>query len=163
MILDILACEVHHLLYSPTSYSQAPLRRDAEPMCRVWLTMMNMHEWTLNDVARLLGEPQHRLTYPCEKGSVQPDLEDAKSRGGSRRLSPRHLLEFDVALRLRELEISLQRRRPHHTPGAFRERGPDQIRCSACLKASAGLPRRTCGPYHGWTLVPFVGDRQGRP
>lgn len=62
-------------------------------------------EWTLTEVARLLGEPQHRLIYLCEKGVVQPDFEDAKGRGSSRRFSAHNLLEFAIALRLRELGI----------------------------------------------------------
>jgi len=62
-------------------------------------------EYTLSQAARLLGEPQHRLIYLCEKGVVQPDLQDAEGRGSSRRFSGRNMLEFAVALRLRELEI----------------------------------------------------------
>jgi DNA-binding transcriptional MerR regulator len=64
-------------------------------------------EWTLTEAARLLGEPQHRLIYLCEKGVVQPDIQDAKGRGSSRRFSARNLLEFAVALRLRDLEIAV--------------------------------------------------------
>lgn len=62
-------------------------------------------EWTLTEAARLLGEPQHRLIYLCEKGVVQPDFQDAEGRGSSRRFSARNLLEFGVALRLRALGI----------------------------------------------------------
>lgn len=62
-------------------------------------------EWTLTEAARLLGEPQHRLIYLCEKGVVQPDVEDARGRGSSRRFSAHNLLEFAIALRLRVLEI----------------------------------------------------------
>ncbi len=62
-------------------------------------------EWTLSEAARLLGQPQHRLIYLCEKDVVQPDLEDARGRGSSRRFSARNLLEFAIALRLRALEI----------------------------------------------------------
>jgi len=62
-------------------------------------------EYTLSQAARLLGEPQHRLIYLCEKGVVQPDIQDAEGRGSSRRFSGRNMLEFAVALRLRELEI----------------------------------------------------------
>lgn len=62
-------------------------------------------EWTLTEAARLLREPQHRLIYLCEKGVVQPDFEDAKGRGSSRRFSAQNLLEFAIALRLRMLEI----------------------------------------------------------
>lgn len=61
--------------------------------------------WTLTAAARLLEEPQHRLIYLCEKGVVEPDVEDAEGRGSSRRFSNRNLLEFAVALRLRDLEL----------------------------------------------------------
>jgi hypothetical protein len=63
-------------------------------------------EWTLTEAARLLGESQHRLIYLCEKGTVEPDIQDAEGRGSSRRFSTRNLLEFAVALRLRDLEIA---------------------------------------------------------
>jgi len=69
------------------------------------MTSGQQAEWTLSEAARLLGEPQHRLIYLCEKGVVQPDLQDAEGRGSSRRFSSRNLLEFGVALRLRELGI----------------------------------------------------------
>ena len=62
-------------------------------------------EWTLTEAARSLGEPQHRLIYLSEKRVVRPNLADAKARGSSRRFSTRNLLEFAVALRLRELEL----------------------------------------------------------
>lgn len=62
-------------------------------------------DWTLTEAARLLEEPQHRLIYLCEKGVVEPDLQDAEGRGSSRRFSNRNLLEFAVALRLRDLEL----------------------------------------------------------
>lgn len=65
----------------------------------------NPSEWTLTEAARLLKEPEHRLIYLCEKGVVQPDVQDAGGRGSSRRFSPRNLLEFAVALRLRAAEI----------------------------------------------------------
>ncbi|MGE0159788.1 MAG: hypothetical protein AB7T31_10285 [Gemmatimonadales bacterium] len=63
--------------------------------------------WTLTQAARVLGEPQHRLIYLCEKGVIEPDFQDAKGRGSSRRFSARNLLEFAIALRLRELDISV--------------------------------------------------------
>jgi len=63
------------------------------------------HEWTLTEAARLLGEPQHRLIYLCEKGVVEPDFQDAEGRGSSRRFSARNLLEFGIVLRLRALGI----------------------------------------------------------
>jgi DNA-binding transcriptional MerR regulator len=55
--------------------------------------------------ARLLGQPQHRLIYLCEKGVVQPDLRTAEGRGSSRGFSRRNLLEFSVALSLRQLQV----------------------------------------------------------
>ena len=63
--------------------------------------------WTLTQAARLLGEPQHRLIYLCEKGAVVPDFQDAEGRGSSRLFSARNLLELAIALRLRELEIGV--------------------------------------------------------
>jgi len=65
-------------------------------------------EWTMTGAARLLGQPQHRLIYLCEKGVVQPDLRTAEGRGSSRGLSRRNLLEFSVALNLRQLQIPAQ-------------------------------------------------------
>ncbi len=70
------------------------------------MTVGNSGEWTLTEAARILGKPQHRLIYLCEKGVVQPDVQDAEGRGSSRRFSARNLLEFAVALRLRDLEIA---------------------------------------------------------
>ncbi len=65
-------------------------------------------EWTLSEAARLLGEPQHRLIYLCEKKVVVPDLNNARGRGSSRLFSSRNLLEFAVALRLRGLELPVR-------------------------------------------------------
>lgn len=62
-------------------------------------------QWTMTEAARLLEQPQHRLIYLCEKGVVEPDFQNAEGRGSSRRFSARNLLEFAVALRLRELEL----------------------------------------------------------
>src|SRR5688572_10677927 len=63
--------------------------------------------WTLTQAPRVLGEPQHRLIYLWEKGVIEPDFQDAKGRGSSRRFSARNLLEFAIALRLRELDIGV--------------------------------------------------------
>lgn len=67
--------------------------------------MSDREESTLSEAARLLGEPQHRLIYLCEKGVVVPDVANAKGRGSSRRFSARNLLEFAVALKLREMTL----------------------------------------------------------
>jgi hypothetical protein len=63
---------------------------------------MGSPELTLPEIARLLGEKEHRLIYLCEKGVVVPDIEDARGRGSSRRFSKRNILDFAVALKLRE-------------------------------------------------------------
>jgi len=85
-------------------------------------------EWTLTEAARSLGEPQHRLIYLCEKGVVQPDLEDAKGRGSSRRFSARNLLELAVALRLRELALPASViGAVTHTLRAFERKVRDQL------------------------------------
>ena len=62
-------------------------------------------EWSLSEAARLLDQPQHRLIYLCEKGVILPDFGDAEGRGSSRGFSARNLLEFGVALSLRELTV----------------------------------------------------------
>jgi hypothetical protein len=62
-------------------------------------------EFTLPDVARLLGERQHRLIHLCERKVIVPDLADAEGRGSSRRFSRRNLLEFAVALQLRRMML----------------------------------------------------------
>ena len=61
--------------------------------------------WTLSEVARLFGQPQHRLIHLCEKGVVRADFEEARGRGSSRRFSRRNLLQLAVALKLRELMV----------------------------------------------------------
>lgn len=100
-------------------------------------------EWTLTEAARLLGEPQHRLIYLCEKGVVQPDFEDAKGRGSSRRFSAQNLLEFAIALRLRMLEIpALSIGAITYTLRAFEHKVQQQIP-GFCLPGSlrgAGAP-----------------------
>src|SRR3989304_8293844 len=67
--------------------------------------MSTTREWTLSESARLLGEPQHRLIYLCEKGVIVPEFSNAKGRGSSRRFSARNLLDFAVVLKLRELTL----------------------------------------------------------
>lgn len=62
---------------------------------------------TLSDIAQRLGVAQHRLIHLCEKGVVSPDLQDASGRGSTRVFSARNLLEFAVALRLRDMMLPL--------------------------------------------------------
>ena len=65
-------------------------------------------EWTLSEAALVLGEPQHKLIYLCEKEIIIPDLGQATGRGSSRRFSGRNLLEFALALNLGKLMIHTQ-------------------------------------------------------
>lgn len=69
------------------------------------MSIMIKAEWSLSEVSRLLKVPQHRLIHLCEKKAVTPDFEDAHGRGTNRRFSPRNVLEFAVALKMRELMI----------------------------------------------------------
>jgi DNA-binding transcriptional MerR regulator len=60
---------------------------------------------SLSELARLLRQPQHRLIYLCEKGIVVPDLGGADGRGSSRLFSAFNVVEFALALRLRDLKL----------------------------------------------------------
>jgi DNA-binding transcriptional MerR regulator len=67
--------------------------------------MAEAERFTLTEIARRLGETQHRLIHLCEKEVVVPDIQDAAGRGSSRLFSARNLLEFGIALRLREMMV----------------------------------------------------------
>lgn len=72
---------------------------------------------------------QHRLIHLCEKGVVAPDLQDASGRGSSRVFSSRNLLEFAVALRLREMMLPVAVVRPIvHVLRAFDDRLKRELR-----------------------------------
>ena len=66
---------------------------------------MSRKEWTLTQIANLLGLPQYKLIYLCEKGVIVPDGVDAKGRGSSRRFSARNLFEFMVAFTLSDFHV----------------------------------------------------------
>lgn len=70
--------------------------------------MDETNAYTLTDVARLLDEPAHRLIYFCEKGVVVPDVKESEGRGTSRLFSARNLLEFAVAIRLRDARLPVE-------------------------------------------------------
>lgn len=74
--------------------------------------MAGQPSYTLSEVAVRLDVPQHRLIHLCEKDVVAPDLQDASGRGSSRVFSSRNLLEFAVALRLREMMLPVAVVRP---------------------------------------------------
>jgi hypothetical protein len=67
--------------------------------------MTGQTEFTLPEIARLMREPQHRLIHLCEKGAIVPDVQDARGRGASRRFSRRNVLEFAIALELRQMML----------------------------------------------------------
>ncbi len=91
--------------------------------------MVAQTEWNLSETARKLGEPQHRLIYLCEKSVVVPDFGNAKGRGTSRRFSTRNLLEFAVALKLRELTLPVDTVKAIiHVLRAFETKVADEIR-----------------------------------
>ena len=64
-----------------------------------------MRKWSLTQAAGVLDEPQHRLIYLCEQGVVRPEHGQARGRGSSRLFSARNLLQFAVALHLRQLQM----------------------------------------------------------
>lgn len=62
-------------------------------------------EWTLSDISKLLNVSQHRLIYLCESHVVNADIEGPSGRGSSRRFSARNILEFAIALKLKDLML----------------------------------------------------------
>ena len=67
--------------------------------------MASSSSYTLSNLARRLGAPQHRLIHLCEKGVIVPEVSDAAGRGSSRSFSAMNYLEFAVALRLRDMFV----------------------------------------------------------
>ncbi len=67
--------------------------------------MASGRTFTLSELARNLGAPQHKLIHLCEKGAIAPELQDAAGRGSSRLFSARNFLEFAIALRLRSMML----------------------------------------------------------
>jgi len=62
-------------------------------------------EWTLSEISTRLNVSQHRLIYLCESRVIHPDIEGPDGRGSSRRFSARNLLEFAIALKLKDLML----------------------------------------------------------
>lgn len=67
--------------------------------------MASNRSFTLSEIARRLGVPQHRLIHLCEKGVVVPDVHGAAGRGSSRVFSSTNILELAVAMRLRDMML----------------------------------------------------------
>ena len=59
----------------------------------------------LGQIQDILNVPQHVLIHLCEKGVILPDFSDTKGRGQSRLFSKRNLLEFAIALHIRQFQI----------------------------------------------------------
>ncbi len=62
---------------------------------------------SMKAVQERLGVPQHVLIHLCEEGVVEPDFADADGRGKRRQFSRKNVLEFAVALRLREFGVAV--------------------------------------------------------
>ena len=60
---------------------------------------------TLGQIQDILNVPQHVLIHLCEKEVILPDFSDTKGRGQSRLFSKRNLLEFAIALHIRQFQI----------------------------------------------------------
>jgi len=85
--------------------------------------MASDRSFTLSEIARRLGVPQHRLIHLCEKGVVVPDVHGAAGRGSSRVFSSRNFLELAVALHLRDMMLPVAAvGAVVHVLGAFEER-----------------------------------------
>ena len=67
--------------------------------------MVHVAELTLSEISKRLNVSQHRLIYLCESHVVHPDIEGPDGRGSSRRFSARNLLEFAIALKLKDLTL----------------------------------------------------------
>ena len=128
---------------------------------------------SLTQVARALGQPQHRLIYLCEHNVVQPEHQDARGRGSSRLFSDRNLMEFAIALRLRELQIpvaavrdllralrsferSAKARKPtFELPGSLRKPDPLDLRVVIGDGRSLFVTARAGGRTEGRELAVF--------
>ena len=68
---------------------------------------INKHDkpLTLGQIQDILNIPQHVLIHLCEKEVIFPDFSDTKGRGQSRLFSKRNLLEFAIALHIRQFQI----------------------------------------------------------
>ena len=59
----------------------------------------------LKEIQRKLNTPQHVLIHLCEKGVIEPDVQQTQGRGIRRQFSSRNLFEFIVALTIRKYGI----------------------------------------------------------
>ena len=68
---------------------------------------INKHDkpLTLGQIQDILNIPQHVLIHLCEKKVIIPGFSDTQGRGQSRLFSKRNLLEFAIALHIRQFQI----------------------------------------------------------
>ncbi len=69
------------------------------------MSIMSMTVLTLKQIQEKLGVKQHVLIHLCEKGVIEPDLQQTEGRGVHREFSKRNLFEFALALAIRRYEI----------------------------------------------------------
>jgi hypothetical protein len=140
--------------------------------------------FTLTEIARRLGEPQHRLIHLCERAVVEPDVQDADGRGSSRLFSARNVLEFALALRLKQIhqplavakavthvlrrfESEVRREIPRFAlPGGLRGAAAPDLRLivsdGSVLYFSLGVGGRKPRPFGGVPIEPSAGARKLR-
>lgn len=67
--------------------------------------MPTFESLTLKQIQAKLSVRQHVLIHLCEKGVIEPDIQETEGRGLHRKFSSRNLFEFAVALAIRRYEI----------------------------------------------------------
>ncbi|MCX6117523.1 MAG: hypothetical protein NT027_08280 [Proteobacteria bacterium] len=66
---------------------------------------MSTNSLTLKQIQEKLNVKQHVLIHLCEKGVIEPDLQETEGRGVHREFSERNLFEFALSLSIRRYEI----------------------------------------------------------
>jgi hypothetical protein len=69
------------------------------------MSIMSTAVLTLKQIQEKLDVKQHVLIHLCEKGVIEPDLQQTEGRGVHREFSQRNLFEFALALAIRRYEI----------------------------------------------------------
>lgn len=67
--------------------------------------MSTSESLTLKQIQAKLNVRQHVLIHLCEKGVIEPDIQETEGRGLHREFSKRNLFEFALALAIRRYEI----------------------------------------------------------
>ena len=69
--------------------------------------MRNAASLSLKEIETKLNEKPHVLIHLCEKGVIEPDVQQTHGRGIHRAFSSRNLFEFAVALSIRRYGIPI--------------------------------------------------------